>query len=63
MSILGLRNDKNDSNYIFQTQLHKSAFSKTVLSQRPYFIDHVYLGWSTGQRLVKLNTAEYRGYI
>lgn len=37
MSILRLRNDKNDSNYIFQTQLHKSAFSqKLCCSQRPY---------------------------
>ena len=62
MSILGLRNDKNDSNYIFQTQLHKSAFSQKLGCHRDH-IANVYLGWSTGQRHVKLNTAEYRGYI
>lgn len=62
MSILGLRNDKNDSNYIFQTQLHKSAFSQKLCCHRDH-IANVYLGWSTGQRYVKLNTAEYRGYI
>ena len=39
MSILGLRNDKNDSSYSYILQTHiytNQHLVKTVLSQRPY---------------------------